>query len=60
MPPAREKGSVVWGVAQILVGFTLGYGEDHAGVLYLAAAAAACLCSAAWCGRHWDRVLADG
>jgi hypothetical protein len=57
-------GRVVWGAAQILIGFALGYGEsrgeDYAGILYLAAAAAACLCSAAWCGRRWDRVPTDG
>jgi hypothetical protein len=53
-------GRVLLGVAQILMGFALGYGEDHAGILYLAAAAAACLCSVAWCGRHWDRALTDG
>jgi hypothetical protein len=53
-------GRVPWGVAQVLIGFALGYAEDHAGIVYLAAAGAACLCSTAWCGRHWDRVLTDG
>jgi hypothetical protein len=53
-------GRVLFGVAQVLIGFALGYAEDHVGILYLAAAAAACLCSTAWCGRHWDRVLTDG
>lgn len=53
-------GRVLFGAAQILIGFALGYAEDHAGILYLAAAAAAWLCSTAWCGRHWDRVLTDG
>jgi hypothetical protein len=53
-------GRVLFGAAQILIGFTLGYAEDHAGILYLTAAAAAWLCSTAWCGRCWDRALTDG
>jgi hypothetical protein len=53
-------GRVLFGAAQILIGFALGYAEDHAGIVYLAAAAAAWLCSTAWCGRHWDRGLTDG
>ena len=53
----RFTGGRAWlGAAQVLVGFTLGFAESQAGVVYFLAALAACAASAAWCGRLWDRL----
>ena len=48
-------GRVAIGAAQMLAGFTAGYGESQSGPIYFAAAAALCCLSAIWCGRIWEK-----
>jgi hypothetical protein len=52
----RFTGGRAWlGVAQMLIGFTLGFAESQTGIVYFLAAAAGCASSTVWCGRIWDR-----
>ena len=56
----RFAGGRAWlGVVQVVVGFTLGFGESQSGVVYFLIAVAACIGSLAWCGRLWDRLPYD-
>jgi hypothetical protein len=50
------SGRAWLGVAQMVIGFTLGFGESQTGVVYFVAAAAGCVGSAVCCGRLWDRL----
>jgi hypothetical protein len=54
----RFTGGRAWlGAVQVLTGFTLGFAESQAGVVYFLAAAAACVGSSIWCGRLWDNTI---